>query len=158
MASLNLLKKAEGETGQIEVYADRVILKRQGAWATFTTGFAGDKTIFIKQISGIEVRNAGGFIRGHIKILFLGGQDASNNIFSDNFEPSQNTIYFNINQQKSFEEIKALIEKLIAETDNSGSKVSGIGINDLEKLAELKQKGIITEEEFNIKKKQILGI
>ncbi len=28
----------------------------------------------------------------------------------------------------------------------------------LEKLAELKDKGIITEEEFNMKKKQILGI
>ena len=32
------------------------------------------------------------------------------------------------------------------------------GIDDLEKLAELKQKGIITEEEFIAKKKQILGI
>jgi hypothetical protein len=32
------------------------------------------------------------------------------------------------------------------------------GIDDLEKLAELKQKGVITEEEFTAKKKQILGI
>lgn len=31
-------------------------------------------------------------------------------------------------------------------------------LNDLEKLAELKQKGIITEEEFAAKKKQILGL
>ncbi|MFT4146787.1 MAG: SHOCT domain-containing protein [Mobilitalea sp.] len=30
--------------------------------------------------------------------------------------------------------------------------------SDLEKLAELKDKGIITEEEFQLKKKQILGI
>jgi hypothetical protein len=31
-------------------------------------------------------------------------------------------------------------------------------ISDLEKLADLKNKGIITEEEFNAKKKQILGL
>lgn len=32
------------------------------------------------------------------------------------------------------------------------------GFDSIEKLAELKQKGIITEEEFSAKKKQILGI
>lgn len=32
-----------------------------------------------------------------------------------------------------------------------------IGINDLEKISELFQKGILTEEEFNLKKKQILN-
>jgi hypothetical protein len=31
------------------------------------------------------------------------------------------------------------------------------GINDLEKLSEMKNKGIISEEEFNLKKKQILN-
>ena len=32
------------------------------------------------------------------------------------------------------------------------------GLEDLEKLAELKNKGIISEAEFNLKKKQLLGI
>jgi hypothetical protein len=32
------------------------------------------------------------------------------------------------------------------------------GLNNLEKLAELKEKGILNEEEFNAKKKQILGL
>lgn len=32
------------------------------------------------------------------------------------------------------------------------------GLNDLEKLAELKEKGILNEEEFNAKKKQLLGL
>jgi len=36
---------------------------------------------------------------------------------------------------------------------------TGVGeLDSLEKLADLKQKGIITEEEFSAKKKQILGI
>jgi voltage-gated potassium channel len=40
---------------------------------------------------------------------------------------------------------------------NQEISVSG-GLLDLEKLAELKEKGIITEDEFDKKKKQILGI
>jgi len=33
-----------------------------------------------------------------------------------------------------------------------------LDLAQLERLAELKEKGIITEEEFNAKKKQILGL
>jgi|SRR3989338_11205323 len=36
--------------------------------------------------------------------------------------------------------------------------VQNSNLNELEKLAELKEKGIINEEEFNTKKKQILGL
>ena len=51
-------------------------------------------------------------------------------------------------------EIKAIqSQQKINETNNSGSN-----LDELEKLAELKEKGIITEEDFNQKKKQILGL
>lgn len=42
--------------------------------------------------------------------------------------------------------------------DRRDSQNRSYNLNDLEKLAQLKEKGIITEEEFNIKKKQILGL
>ncbi len=35
---------------------------------------------------------------------------------------------------------------------------SNSGVGDLEKLADLKEKGIISQEEFDTKKKQILGL
>ena len=44
-------------------------------------------------------------------------------------------------------------EALGGSNNNSTSNVG-----DLEKLADLKEKGIITQEEFDKKKKQILGI
>ncbi len=49
-----------------------------------------------------------------------------------------------------------MIEKRMAEPEGKGTPRSEI--YDLEKLAELKEKGIISEEEFNAKKKQILGL
>lgn len=46
----------------------------------------------------------------------------------------------------------AKLRELIANYQNTGN------IADLEKLFDLKSKGIITEEEYNAKKKQILGL
>lgn len=43
-------------------------------------------------------------------------------------------------------------------TKSSAPAAPKSGIGDLEKLADLKSKGIITQEEFDAKKKQILGI
>ena len=42
--------------------------------------------------------------------------------------------------------------------EEEGPAFSDDDAEQLEKLAELKDKGIITEEEFNQKKKQILGL
>jgi hypothetical protein len=48
-------------------------------------------------------------------------------------------------------------EFIMNEALGSG-KQSASGVDDLEKLSALKEKGVITEEEFKAKKKQILGL
>lgn len=52
------------------------------------------------------------------------------------------------------------IKELQMQGDSGSEQVSSgqNDLNDLEKLADLKEKGIITEEEFSLKKKQILGL
>lgn len=47
---------------------------------------------------------------------------------------------------------------IMSEALGGSSSNKSSGFNDLEKLSDLKNKGIISEEEFNQKKKQILGI
>ena len=47
---------------------------------------------------------------------------------------------------------------MVEELQREKSKNESNNLNDLEKLADLKDKGIITEEEFYAKKKQILGL
>ncbi len=61
---------------------------------------------------------------------------------------------FNNKKNDDFEEAKRLIEERINNVSTPGS----VGLDELEKLAELKEKGIITKEEFDAKKKQILGL
>lgn len=61
--------------------------------------------------------------------------------------------------------VKSSIENVFNRIKNEFSENSSLvqetvisGIEDLAKLAELKDKGVVTEEEFNIKKRQILGL
>jgi hypothetical protein len=67
---------------------------------------------------------------------------------------------FTKDNQEDFIEIKNTIEEQVFQFQNQDKKndKTSLSINDLEKLAKLKDEGIITEEEFQAKKRQILGI
>ncbi len=50
-------------------------------------------------------------------------------------------------------------ESILKNKENlKGNHNSSNYLDELERLANLKDQGIITEEEFNLKKKQILGL
>ena len=79
----------------------------------------------------------------------------------------ENTITFGDKNNKRFEELKTIIESHInARSHKSMNNLDGTGrssgpVNDLdaiEKLAGLKERGIITQEEFDAKKKSLLGL
>ena len=62
-------------------------------------------------------------------------------------------------KKKEAETAKKLIDKKRTEIQsNNSSQNSNSVADEIKKLAELKEQKIITEEEFQIKKKQILGI
>lgn len=149
-----VLKEAKGMNGQLELLEEKIRIKRQGFMSLLTQGLKGDKEILIKQISSIQFKKVASFTSGYIQFAFLGGGETKGGLFDA--VDDENTIMFNKRQQTSFEEIKSMIESRISEIENQ--KITNESINDLEKLAELKEKGIITEEEFSAKKKQILGL
>jgi hypothetical protein len=66
-----------------------------------------------------------------------------------------NTIYFNKKQQPEFEKAKSFIEEYRKAATGGG----GISqMDELAKLAKLRDRGIVSPEEFEAKKKQILGL
>jgi len=153
-----IIKEAKGVNGQLELLENKIRIKRKGFRALATQGLRGDKEIFIKQISSIQFKKAGALTNGFIQFSFLGGSEHKGSFLSlsQGIVRDENTILFTKKQQKNFEEIKEAIETKMSETDSKKEPVSNL--NDLEKLAELKEKGVITEEEFLAKKKQILGL
>jgi predicted RNA-binding Zn-ribbon protein involved in translation (DUF1610 family) len=149
-----VLMTAKGKNGQLELLENKIRIKREGTMSFLTHGFKGEKEILIKQISSIQFKPTGNITAGYIQFAFIGGQEGKGAIWEA--ARDENTIMFNLDQQPDFEKIKKAIEDRIVSSQEGTPKSSGL--DDLEKLANLHEKGIITEEEFNAKKKQILGL
>ena len=131
------LFKTRCTRGQLVIYEDKVVIELQGF------GVHNVNFLSYNQITGVDVKTT------MAKMLGFGGA-ATVTIFGTGNQKLEAKMVKIEDAKKSQELINAQIGK---QKDNSTS-----GINDLEKLAELKDKGIITEAEFNQKKKHLLGI
>ena len=152
-----ILIKAKGIGGDLELLKNKIRIKRKGGMAFLLHGLKGDKEIFLNQISSIQLKKAGFALNGYIQFAFLGGREAKGGLFQATSD--ENTIMFSKDNQEDFIEIKNAIEEQIFQFQNQDKNdKTSLGINDLEKLAKLRDEGIITEEEFQAKKRQILGI
>lgn len=145
-------KEIRGIGGQLTLLDNKIRISRRGTYAFICHGLKGDKEILIKQISAIQFKKAG-MTSGYIQFVFIGSQESKAGIFGA--VNDENTVVFNASQQKNFEEFKNAVEEKMNVLDGQQSSA---GIGDLEKLADLKQKGIITEEEFVLKKRKILNL
>jgi len=145
---------AKGHNGQIELYNSKVCIRRQGMLGFLTQGLKGDKNITISSISSIQFKKAGMLTNGYIQFSFIGGQEAKGGVFQATKD--ENTVMFTVKQQPLFEEIKNIIERKVMVDGCSESIISDA--DELIKLASLVDKGILTEEEFQYKKKHILGL
>lgn len=146
--------EAHGINGQISVLADRVRIKREGAMAFFTQGIKGEKEILISQISSLQFKKVGKVTNGFIQISFLGGQETKGGIL--NATQDENTIMFTPDQQENFLRVKSEIEKRISALRTPSPAPVSSYADELEKLASLRDRGIITEDEFQAKKRELL--
>ena len=152
-----LISFAHGISGQLELYEHKIIIRRKGKMAFFAHGWKGDKEIFVNQISSIQLKKTDDLTSGYIQFAFLGGTESKRGLFQAGID--ENTITFYKFQEPDFIKIKDLIEaKMLKHQGFNKTEPEKNSFNDLEKLAELKDKGIITEEEFEAKKKQILEL
>ena len=150
-------KEYKGYNGTLILTDTGVIIKR-GAKGFLLGGgmLRGDKTIPYSSIVAVQLKKAG-MTAGYIQLTLKGGSEAKSGLFQSTTD--ENSINFHSafggNNNELFAEAKKLIEERINAV-NSPAKNSGL--DDLEKLDTLKKKGIISEEEFQAKKKQLLGI
>ena len=145
---------ATGVYGRIELYPNKICIRRKKGISSFILqGLKGDKDIIISSITSIQLKKAG-LLRGYIQFAFMGGKEAKGGMLEATAD--ENTVLFEKEQQPLFEQVKNIIEKRINIKTNSVSPSSDA--DELAKFADLRDKGVITEEEFIKKKKQILGL
>jgi hypothetical protein len=132
-----------------------ITIKREGAMSFITQGLKGDKEILISQISSIQFKNATNLLNGYIQFAFIGGREAKGGLLEATKD--ENTVMFMLAQQPEFEQFKLELQNRMDKPPIE-SRQSNSNLDDLERLASLRDKKIITDEEFDAKKRQLLGL
>jgi hypothetical protein len=150
-------KAYRGYTGQLAIRGDKIIITRKGFGGFLSRGpMSGDKEVPIKNITAIQFRKAGMLSNGFIQFSILGEVGHKGGVLTK--VNDENTVFFTKRQSSEFSKAKEEIEKLMEQAKNSSpieSKFSSA--DELAKFAKLRDDGIISEEEFNQKKNELLG-
>jgi hypothetical protein len=152
----DVIRSAKGVNGQLELLDGRIRIVRKGVLSFLTQGLKGDKEIAISAITSIQWRKAGLLTNGYIQFGFFGGLEAKGGIFQATED--ENTIMFNQGRQAEFEAIRNELQRVINARPSAGAASPTSAADEIKKLADLREQGILTNDEFETKKKQLLGL
>jgi len=114
----------------------------------------GTRTFNINQILTAEYKEPKTLSDGCIKFVLVGNGENLRNLWASSYDP--NAIIFTKKEDRLMRELKAFVDYQIEKSPQQES--SNSNLNDLEMLKQLTDRGILTQDEFTAKKKQILGL
>ena len=91
---------------------------------------------------------------GYIQFAFVGGSESKGGLFQG--VRDENTVIFKASQQKDFEKLRDELTQRIASRSTVASPLSSG--DEIEKLVSLRDRGILTEKEFQAQKRKVLGL
>lgn len=149
-----------GVGGLLEVYEDKLAISPKGVLGLMNKGLKGTKTIPFFSISGIQFKKSGGLTNGYLQFTIAGGNESTGGLFAA--VSDENSFMF-AGQNDLALRVKDYIEKRMHElrmpqpvqvqvTNNSTSVA-----DELMKLADLKAKGILSDDEFQAAKRKLIG-
>lgn len=150
----------DGSSGRhIDVYEDKVVLTVKAGIGSFFTGNVsdGEKTIYYMDCIGLQFKKAG-FMVGYLQFETASGlmNNKGDNFFNENtftwdgFKEDNETMEEVANYCK-----KRIDEYKSGKYNKASSQISPA--DELKKFKELLDMGVLSQEEFDAKKKQILG-
>lgn len=159
--SIGLVYDLQGVRGRcMKVYDNHVVISTKASLSSFITGNAsdGEKTIYYRDCIGIQFKQSGLQI-GYLQLETASGimNMKQNNFFNENSFTFDTTVQSN----EKMQEVAEYIRNRVEEAKNGGNaKIESTVSNadELKKFKELLDMGIITQEEFDAKKKQLLGL
>jgi len=152
-----ILMRAEGISANLLLLDDRVRIQRREEKTFPHQGFRGNRDILFSQIASIRLKKATTMGSGFIQFLLSGRNESGNH----DAARDENTVMFRGAHQVEFDGIKAAIEMKMTTARTMVARPqprAASYVEELEQLASLRNRGIITEDEFAAKKRQILGI
>lgn len=138
----------------VKISNDKISITKKGIIYAVNQGFKGEKTIFIKNISAIQVKKSGLLI-GYLQFSLKGGVESKGGVIDATKD--ENTIL--IGNKKDYLqalEVKEYVENFISNNTNPAS-IKSIP-EQIKEYKTLFDDGVLTENEFNTKKNELLGL
>ncbi len=143
----------KGYNGTVVLTDRAIVIKRGVKGFLFGGGFLrGDKTIPYSSVVAVQLKKAG-LLAGYIQFTLAGGSEAKGGLSQSTRDENSVLFHNRGGQNERFSECKRLVEERMGHGGNAPSS-----LDEIAKLGDLKSKGIITEDEFQQKKKQLLGL
>lgn len=148
----------KGVNGQLTVEDDFVVIERKGFMATSMHGFAGQKKLPIHNIMSVQVQDGTSFSNGYIQFAVLGGIESKGGILNASLD--ENSVLFKTKDNELVHKIRDHIYNIIMYKANQKVQTvnSSSAADEIIKYKKLLDAGIITAEEFEAKKKELLAL
>jgi len=154
----------EAISASLKAYEDyAVIIRQPNLLDAMTTGIRGDKTIYYSDITAIQYKKPVGLFAGYIQFSIAGGREGTRGTNEASFD--ENSIVVPIGDDYAIASEKIvdyMQERLRAVKSGKGNTVvNNVAVSSADEILKYKQlldTGIISQEEFDAKKKQLLGL
>lgn len=149
--------KVKGHNGSIEFDGQFVTITREGFLARMAHG-KGEKRIAVRSISAVQLKPPNALVNGFIQFTLSGGSEKNAMKGNRTMAAGQdeNSVLITKQQLPEFEALRAEIEQAMVSGGQPAAAVPDLA-DQLAKLAQLRDQGILSEAEFEAKKADILG-
>src|SRR3712207_6361491 len=151
---------AKGHNGTVTFDGDIVTIERTGFLARTSVG-KGTKRIPVSSITAVQWKPAGGMVNGFISFTVGGGNEARSRFGSQTLDASrdENSVVITKKQMPNFEQLRTAVQHALAQRHRPAPAAPATPdvIGQIEQLGRLRDAGVLTSEEFEAKKAELLG-
>ena len=138
-----------GIDSTLKVFNDKIEIAPKGLLGKM--GGQGNETILIKDITSVEVRECSFINGGHIQFAAAGTNEKKNRVEFGGFGDRKT-------MNETANKIKEFVLKQMQTPAASPIAPAASTSDELIKLSQLKEQGILSEDEFQAAKKKLLGL
>jgi len=141
----------------LEVFEDMVTITPKGVLGFLSKGIKGTKEIPFTSIVAVQLKEAGPLFNGYLQFTIPGGNESRGGIFAATRD--ENTFMFRHAKNNAMaKEIKEYIGEAMRKARTPQAATPATNLSDeLQKLAPLREQGVLSEDEFQAAKRKLIG-
>ncbi len=146
--------------GTVELLENVLVIRRKGLGSFLTQGLKGEKRVPYASIRSVQFKEAG-FTTGYIQFGIAGGIESRGGVWDATTD--ENTVLFTKEAANDFRQLRDVVEDRVANAGNRNSSSSAPVApsanvsEELGRLADLRDRGVLTDDELKEQKARLLG-